>query len=76
MDVFYRIEQRGDGLVDVWLTPGRPQTYLKKGRTLFRICLRAVRGIHPDDPQWGGNLEEHIRRNYRAWLESAEVITI
>ena len=76
MDVFYRIEQRDDGLVDVWLTPGRAQTYLKKGRTLFRIYLRAVRGIRPDDPLWGGNLEEHIRRNYRAWLESAEVITI
>ena len=75
---FYEIAERGDGLVDVVLTPGEvvPMRDDLTGRTDYGIRLMAVRGINPDDPQWDGNLEEHIRRHYAAWLESAEEIEI
>lgn len=42
----------------------------------YNIRVKAVQGIDPNDPQWGGDLEEHIRRNYSKWLESAEEIEI
>jgi hypothetical protein len=75
---FYEIAERGDGLVDVVLTPGEVVPMLDDltGRTDYGIRLMAVRGINPEDPQWDGNLEEHIRRHYAAWLESAEEIEI
>ena len=75
---FYEIAERGDGLVDVVLTPGGvvPMRDDLTGRTDYGIRLMAVRGINPEDPQWDGNLEEHIRRHYAAWLESAEEIEI
>lgn len=75
---FYEIAERGDGLVDVVLTPGEvvPMRDDLTGRTDYGIRLMAVRGINPEDPQWQGNLEEHIRRHYAAWLESAEEIEI
>ena len=75
--MFYRIAQRGDGLVDVWLTPGEAEPFWKMdGRMDFRFRLLAVRGVDPADPQWGGDLEGHIRQYYAAWLESAEMIEI
>ena len=75
---FYEIAERGDGLVDVVLTPGEvvPMRGDLTGRTDYGSRLMAVRGINPEDPQWDGNLEEHIRRHYAAWLESAEEIEI
>lgn len=75
---FYEIAERGDGLVDVVLTPGEvvPMRDDLTGRTDYGIRLMAVRGINPEDPQWQGNLEEHIRRHYAAWLESTEEIEI
>jgi hypothetical protein len=75
---FYEIAERGDGLVDVVLTPGEvvPMRDDLTGRTDYGIRLMAVRGINLEDPQWDGNLEEHIRRHYAAWLESAEEIEI
>ena len=76
--MFYRIHKRADGLVDVWLTPGEavPMYDDLTGRYDYNIRLLAVVGIDPKNPQWGGSLEEHIRRNYAAWIESAEVIEI
>ena len=75
---FYRIVLRSDGLADVWLTPGvvSPMRDDLTGRTDYGIRILAVRGIRPDDSQWGESLEEHIRRHYAAWLESAEEIEI
>lgn len=75
---YYRITERGDGLADVWLTPGELVAITDDltGRLDYGIRILAVRGIDPKDPQWGGNLEEHIRRHYAAWLESAEEIEI
>ena len=75
---FYRIVPSGDGLVDVWLSPGEgvPLTDSITNVMDYNICLLAVTGINPDDPQWGGNLEAHIRRHYRRWIASAEVIEI
>lgn len=75
---FYRITERGDGLVDVWLTPGELVAIMDDltGRKDYGIRLLAVRGIDPNDPQWGGSLEEHIRMHYAAWLESAEEVEI
>lgn len=74
---FHIIPARG-GLVDVWLTSGTaiPAGDDTTGRTDYGFRLLAVCGIDPEDPQWGGNLEEHVRRNYHAWIESAEVIEI
>lgn len=71
---FYKVAERNDGLVDVWLTPGEIVPIMDDltGRTDYGIRLLAVHGVDPEDPQWGGNLEEHIRRHYAAWLESAE----
>lgn len=76
--IFYRITQAQDGLVDIWLTPGTaiPKMDDLTGRIDYGFRLLAVQGIDPDDPQWGGELEEHIRRNYAAWVESAEEIEI
>ena len=75
---FYQIIPARDGLVDIWLTPGTAVPMLDDltGRTDYGFRLMAVRGINPEDPQWQGNLEEHIRRHYAAWLESAEEIEI
>lgn len=71
---FYRVTERGDGLVDVWLTPGEVVPIMDDltGRVDYGIRVRVVHGIDPEDPQWSGDLEEHIRRHYAAWLESAE----
>lgn len=75
---FYRIVEREDGLVDVLLTPGEavPAYDDLTGRMDYDIRVLSVRGIDPDDPQWGGSLEEHIRMHYGDWLESAEVTFI
>ena len=75
---FYEIKMRSDGLADVWLTPGELVAIMDDltGRKDYGIRLLAVRGIDPNDPQWGGSLEEHIRMHYAAWLESAEEIEI
>lgn len=40
----------------------------------FRIRTLVARGIDPRDPQWGGNLEAHVREHYAAWLEMAEEV--
>lgn len=75
---FYRIVPTGEGLVDVWLSPGEgvPITDSVTRVTDYNIRLLAVQGVNPCDPQWGGDLEGHIRRHYRRWLASAEVIEI
>ena len=75
---FYRIVERRDGLVDVWMTPGVVAPIFDEltGRTDYGIRMMAVHGVDPADPQWGGSLEEHIREHYAAWLESAEEIEI
>ena len=75
---FYRIMQTHDGLVDVWLTPGEAVPLLDDltGRYDYNFRILAVQGVNPDDPQYGGDLEEHIRRNYFAWIQSAEEIEI
>lgn len=75
---FYRIVQVHDGLVEIWLTPGEavPMFDDLTGRFDYNIRVLMVRGINPKDPQWGGNLDEHIRRHYDAWVQSAEVIEI
>ena len=75
---FYRITPTHDGLVDVWLTPGEavPLYDDLSGRFDYGIRILAVCGVNPEDPQYGGDIEEHIRRNYYAWIESAEEIEI
>ena len=78
LDHFYRIVPSDCGLVDVWLTPGEvvPMFDNLTGRMDYGIKLLTVRGIDPDDPQWGDDLEEHIRRHYAGWLASAEEVEI
>ena len=75
--MFYTISERSDGLVDVWLEPGEAVArYELNGRMEFDVRTLAVIGVDPKDPQWGGDLEDHIRRHYAAWVASAEVIII
>ena len=78
IDTFYRIMPSDNGLVDVYLTPGEvvPMYDNLSGRMDYGIRLLAVCGIDPEDEQWGGSLEEHIRRHYSAWLASAKVVEI
>lgn len=75
---FYRIVPGSGGLVNVYLTPGEavPMYDNLTGRVDYNIRLLAVSGVDPADPQWGGDLEGHIRQHYAAWLESAEEIEI
>ena len=75
---FYRIIPNDDGTVDIWLTPGEavPSTDEITGVTDYNIRVMAVRGINPKDPQWGGDLEGHIRKNYYKWIESAEEVEL
>ena len=75
---YYRIYDCDDGTCDVWLTPGLaiPATDDLTGRIDYNFRVLAVRGVDPDDPQWGGDLEEHIRRHYDAWCASAEEVEI
>lgn len=67
-----------DGLVDIWFTPGEavPLYDNLTGRFDYNFKILAAQGINPEDPQYGGDLEEHIRRNYYAWIESAEEIEV
>ena len=75
---FYKVTERNDGLVDVWLTPGELVAIRDDltGRMDHGIRVLVVHGINPADPEWSGDLEEHIRRHYAAWLESAEMVEI
>ena len=65
-------------MVDIWLSPGDavPLTDDLTGRIDYNFRVLAVRGIDPKDPQWEGDLEEHIRRNYYKWIESAEEVEL
>ena len=75
---FYRIVPTHDGLCDIWLTPGEavPMMDDLTGRMDYNFRILAVQGVNTEDPQYGGDLEEHIRRHYYAWMESAEEIEI
>ena len=75
---FYRIVPTWNGMVDIWLSPGEavPLTDDLTGRIDYNFRVLAVRGIDPKDPQWEGDLEEHIRRNYYKWIESAEEVEL
>ena len=75
---FYRIVPTHDGLMDIWFTPGEavPLYDNLTGRFDYNFKILAAQGINPEDPQYGGDLEEHIRRNYYAWIESAEEIEV
>ncbi len=76
--MFYRIMKRGDGLVDVWLTPGQavPAFDNLTGRIDYNIRILMVQGVDPADPAWRGNLEGHIREHYTWWMASAEEVEI
>ena len=76
--MFYRIVQRGDGLVDVWLTPGEAVPVFDdlSGRYDYNIRVLAIQGIDPKDPAWRGDLEGHIREHYSWWIASAEEVEI
>jgi len=72
---FYRIVRAGDGVYDVWLSPGEavPMT-TEGGITDYNLRLMAVTGV-----EWPGSeqaLEEDIRRRYADWVASAEIIEI
>lgn len=71
---FFRIWDNPDGTVDIWLTPGEatPKFCDTTGRFDYGIKVFMVQGIDPKDPQWGGDLAEHIRTHYGDWMASAE----
>ena len=70
---FYRIIPARDGLVDVWLTPGKaiPIYDDLTGRFDYNFQILAVTGVTSYD-----GLEEDIRRRYADWVASAEIIEI
>lgn len=71
----WQVVPRGDGLVDVWLAAGDPEPYFKlDGRVEFRLRMLGVRGVDPEDPRYGGDLERHVREHYSEWLAGAEWI--
>ena len=76
--LYYRIVQARDGLVDVWLTPGVavPMMDDLTGRIDYTFQIMAAVGIDPNDPEWDGDLETHIRRHYADWVKSAEMIEL
>lgn len=76
--LFYRIMPSHDGLVDIWLTPGEPVPLYDNltGRIDYNFRVMAVRGINPEDPQYGGDLEGYLREHYYAFTASAEEIEI
>ena len=73
---FYAIVDNEDGTVDIHLEPVvtiyRTEDGIKEMDA--RVCI--VRGINPDDPAFGGDLEAHIRAHFSAWMEIGEVIDL
>lgn len=72
---FYAIQDNGDGTVDVYLEPVVTIYSVDEFREMD-VRVRVVRGINPDDPAFGGDLEAHVRDHYSAWLASGEVIDL
>ena len=71
---FYSILPSGEGTVDVYLNPAIEPMTTEDGITDYDIAVRVVRGVNPNDPQFGGDLEGHIRAHYDAWRDSGEMI--
>ena len=71
---FYSIVPSGEGTVDVYLNPAIEPMTTEDGFTDYDIAVRVVRGVNPNDPQFGGDLEGHIRAHYDAWRDSGEMI--
>jgi hypothetical protein len=71
---FYSIVPSGEGTVDVYLNPAIEPMTTEDGITDYDIAVRMVRGVNPNDPQFGGDLEGHIRAHYDAWRDSGEMI--
>ena len=71
---FYSIVPSGEDTVDVYLNPAIEPMTTEGGITDYDIAVRVVRGVNPNDPQFGGDLEGHIRAHYDAWRDSGEMI--
>lgn len=65
---FYRIEQNGDGTVDVILKP-ETEIINRKGQSALEKTVIIVEGVIPFE-----GMEEDIRRRYDAWCESGKRI--
>ena len=65
---FYAIVPHDYGAVDVYLFP--------QGTSGEGHGALLVRDIDPEDADYGGDLEGHIRAHYCAWCASGETITI
>lgn len=71
---FYDVVENGDGTVDIYLKHELlPKIVWETGQTDYDIRVYAVRGI---EPWWTdySELEDDIRRRFRDYIESAEVI--
>ena len=71
---FYTIVPGREGTVDVYLNPAIEPMTTEGGITDYDIAVRVVHGVDPLDPQFGGDLEGHIRAHYDAWRDSGEMI--
>ena len=76
MKRFYSITEHDDGTVDVYPRPVLHPATIPNGGTDYDISVLAVRGIDPNDPRFGGDLEGHIRANYDAWCGLGETILL
>lgn len=68
---FYWIDPNEDGTVDVYLDPSLTVYHTDMGIDEHDMSVRIVRGVVPFD-----GMEDDIRRRYRAWCESGEVIDL
>ena len=68
---FYCIEQREDGLVDVYLAPDVCVYDTDLGIREYDVSVRVVRGVVP----WP-EMEQDVRQRYKNWCEAGEVIDL
>jgi len=72
----YYIHDKGDGTVDVYLRPGISPKTDHHGCADHDSIAIVVRDVDPNDADFGGDLEGHIRAHYTAWCESGEEVYI
>lgn len=73
---FYCIIPNGDGTADVYLNPDPRPITDSDGFTDYSPTAIVVRDVDPDDDRFNGDLEGHIRANFKAWCKSGRRINL
>ena len=72
---FYSIVPHTDGTVDVYLRPD-VTVYRVGDIREYDVRVIVVRGVNPNDPAYGGDLEGYVRAHYSAWMEAGEAVDL